>query len=288
MSSKSASKIATTTLVCLSATLGAGSALAQSAAPAQALLDNSWVFNLGAFVVGTDVKASLNGQSTTNPEIDFDETLGGADDTTRVRGDVLWRINPVHHLRFSYFKNAIDRSKVIDRDFAWGDYTFKADGQVDSRHEMDVYELAYEYAFMKQPAYEVAAILGLHYTKTTLRLSGDATFTLPDGSTSPVEPTVRTNSLDAPLPVIGLRGAWVVSPQWLLEASGQFFKLDYDGIDGNWSDLRASATWMFNRNFGLGLGYNRFTMRVDASKNNFNGSLKTSYGGLTAFLTGTF
>ena len=288
MTSKSASKITTTTLVCLSATLGAGSALAQSATPAQALLDNNWVFNLGAFVVGTDLKASLNGQSTTNPEIDFDETLGKADDTTRARGDVLWRINPVHHLRFSYFNNTIERSKVIDRDVTWGDYTFKADGRVDSRHEMEVYELAYEYAFMKQPTYEVSAIIGLHYTDTTLQLSGNATLTLPDGSTTTAEPTVRKNSVAAPLPVIGLRGAWVVSPQWLLEASGQFFKLNYDGIDGNWSDLRASATWMFSRNFGLGLAYNRFTMRIDAEKNNFNGNLKTGYGGLQAFLTGTF
>jgi len=287
MSRKSVSKVASAVLVCLTAALGTGSAMAQSATPAQGLLDNSWVFNLGAFVVGTDVKASLNGQSTTNPEIDFDETLGKGDDTTRVRGDVLWRINPKHHLRFSYFNNTIERSKVIDRDVVWGDYTFKADGKVDSRHEMEVYELAYEYAFMKQPTYEVSAIIGLHYTDTTLQLSGNAELTLPDGSTEEKQ-RVLTNSLAAPLPVIGLRGAWVVSPQWLLEASGQLFKLDYDGVDGNWSDLRASATWMFNRNFGLGLGYNRFTMRVDASKNNFNGSLKTSYGGLQAFLTGTF
>jgi hypothetical protein len=288
MSRKSTSKFATAAVVCLSATLGAGSAAAQSASPAQALLDNNWVFNLGAFVVGTDLKASLNGRSTNNPEIDFDETLGAADDTTRVRGDVLWRINPVHHLRFSYFNNTIERSKIIDRDIAWGDYTFKADGQVDSRHEMEVYELAYEYAFMKQPTYEVAAIIGLHYTETKLQLSGNATVILPDGSTSIAEPTVRTNSLAAPLPVIGLRGAWVVAPQWLVEASGQYFGLDYEGVDGSWSDLRASATWMFNRNFGLGLGYNRFSMRVDASKNDFNGRLKTSYGGLQAFLTGTF
>lgn len=288
MSSKSASKIVTTTLVCLSAALGAGSALAQSASPAQALLDNSWVLNLGAFVLATDTRASLNGQSLTNPEIDFDQTLGTADDATRVRGDALWRITPVHHLRFSYFNNSINRSKVIDNDFAWGDYTFKADGQVDSRQSMKVYELAYEYAFMKQPTYEVSAILGLHVADQAFELSGNATVTRPDGSTSPAQGTVTSNSLTAPLPVVGLRGAWVVSPQWLLEASGQFFKLKYDDIDGNWSNLQASATWMFNQNFGLGFGYNRFATRVDASKNNFNGQLRTGYSGLQTFLTGTF
>jgi hypothetical protein len=284
---KMASRVAST-LACVAGALVAGPVTAQSATPAQALLDNSWVFNLGAFVVGTDIKASLNGQSSQNPEIDFDETLGAADDTTRVRADVLWRINPVHHLRFSYFDNTIDRSKIIDRDVAWGDYTFQANGRVETRNQMEVYELAYEYAFMKQPTYEVAAILGLHYTDVTLQLSGNATVTLPDGSTSSAAATVRSNSVAAPLPVIGLRGAWVVAPQWLLEASGQWFRLSYDEYDGNWWDLRASATWMFSRNFGVGLGYNRFTTRLDVSKSDFNGKLKTGYSGLQAFLTGTF
>ena len=53
----------------------AGPALAQATTPAQALLANNWVFNLGGFVVNSDLKANLNGQSTQNPEVDFDETV---------------------------------------------------------------------------------------------------------------------------------------------------------------------------------------------------------------------
>lgn len=288
MNSKSASKIPKATLVCLFAALGAGSVMAQSAAPAQSLLDNKWVFNLGAFLLNTDLRASLNGQSSTNPEVDFDETFGGDNDATRVRGDVTWRITPVHHLRFGYFNNTTNRSKAIDKVVNWGDLTFDVGAQVDSKHKMEVYELSYEYAFMKQPTYEVSASLGVHYSDVTLQLSGNATITNPDGSTTNQAAAVKSSNIPAPLPVLGLRGGWVVSPNWYLEASGQFFKLDYEGYNGNWSDLRASATWMFNRNFGLGLGYNRFVTRVDVDKNEFNGKLKTGYSGLQAFLTGTF
>jgi hypothetical protein len=45
---------------------------------------------------------------------------------------------------------------------------------------------------------------------------------------------------------------------------------------------------MFHRNYGVGLGYDRFATRVDVSKNDFDGRLKTSYSGLQAYLTGTF
>ena len=288
MNRKSASKIATTSLVCLSASLGTGSVLAQSATPAQALLDNPWVFNLGAFGLGTNLKANLNGASSTNPEVDFNETLGRANDATRVRGDVLWRITPAHHLRFGYFNNTTNRSKVIDRVVDWGELSFDVNTQVDSKHKMEVYELSYEYAFMREPTYEVSASLGVHYTATTLQLSGNATVTNPDGTTTSKMGAVRTSNIPAPLPVVGLRGGWAVSPSWYLEASGQFFKLNYNGIDGSWSNLQATATWMFDRNFGLGLGYNRFTTRVDVARDDFDGRLKTGYSGVQAYLTGTF
>src|SRR5689334_20694775 len=76
----------------------AGGANAQGG-PAQTLLDGKFVANLGGFIVGTDLKANLNGSTTNNPDVDFDKTFGDGD-TTRVRADALWRITPAHHLRF--------------------------------------------------------------------------------------------------------------------------------------------------------------------------------------------
>ena len=56
------------------------------------------------------------------------------------------------------------------------------------------------------------------------------------------------------------------------KASGQLFKADINGYDGRVTDLRADVTWMFNKNFGAGLGYNRFWTTVETTKNNFNGT----------------
>jgi hypothetical protein len=286
MTSKFASRVAASTLACLSTAIGAGSAMAQT--PAQGLLNNSWVVNLGAFIVGTDFKANLNGQSSSQPEIDFDETFGRDSDATRVRADVLWRITPAHHVRFDYFNNTSNRSKVVNRDINWGDNTFLANGRVDSEVKMTVYELAYEWAFLKQPSYEVSATFGVHYSDVSVQLTGNATFTDANGNTSAAAATSKKSSIPAPLPVIGLRGGWAVSPQWYLGASGQFFKVNYGDYDGNWSNLRGNATWMFSKNFGVGLGYDRFVTRVDVSKSDFNGRLTTGYSGLQAYLTGTF
>jgi hypothetical protein len=270
------------------AALAGTSAWAQSAPLAQGLLDNSFVANLGAFIVSTDIKASLNGQSTTNPEIDFDESFGRVNDANRVRGDVLWRINPKHHLRFLYFDNSNTRSKSITEDVKWGDLTFQAGTTLEATNKFEVIELAYEYAFMRAPTYEVAASLGVHYTDISVRLSGTAFVTDADGVQSSASFSSKQGNLPAPLPVIGLRAGWVVAPDWYLDAQAQYFGYNAGEYDGSWTDMRLGATWMFSRNFGVGLGWNRFATKLDVTRDSFNGRLKFGYSGLQAYLTGTF
>lgn len=266
----------------------AAPAFAQSSSGAEGLLNDPWVFNLGVFVHQTSTEARLNGSSVDNPEIDFDESFGKADDSTRVRADLLWRITPEHRLRFMYFDNSTTRSKALAEDVQWGDYTFLAGSNAEFRQEFKVYELAYEWAFLRRPAYEVAASFGVHYFDINLRLSGTATVTDSSGNTTAATSRTRESDLPAPLPVIGIRAGWIVAPNWYIDAQGQWLKVKIDEFDGYWTDLRVGATWMFHRNFGVGLGYNRFITNVDVEKNDFNGRLKLGYSGLQAYLTGTF
>jgi hypothetical protein len=270
----------------LLAAASSGAVFAQT--PAQALLSDSFVVNVGTFVVNTDLTGRLDGRSSQNPEVDFDKTFGKDNDATRFRLDGLWRITPAHHLRFMYFDNTRKASKVIDQQIKWGDYTFQVGGQVDTEIKSDTSALIYEYAFMRSPNYELAGTLGIHYSKTSLKLSGSATITDANGNVSPVQAASRADSVAAPLPVIGLRYGWAFAPNWHLDAEGQLFKVNVEGVDGSWSDVRVSTTWMFSRNFGVGLGYNRWYTRADVSKDNFNGNLKVGYAGLQAYLTGSF
>jgi len=260
---------------------------AKTSTPAQGLIDNSFVVNAGAYLVGTDMKVSLNGNAANNSEIDLNSNFDKPTDATRTRLDALWRINPKHHVRFLYFNNDVTRTKTLAQDISYGDYTFISGSYLESQSKLTVYELAYEYAFMHEPDYEVAASAGVHYMDMSLQFSGNAQYS--DGTTTyPASFTSKTSNLPAPLPLIGVRGGWAVAPEWYLDAQAQFLKIGYEGYDGYWSDLRAGATWMFSRNFGIGMGYNVFALNVNVSRPNFDGKLKMGYSGLQAFLTGTF
>lgn len=261
---------------------------AQALTPAQGLLNDRFIFSAGLFVVGTDISASLNGQSTTNPAIDFNETVGRDNNATRGRLDAMWRFAPKHVVRFVYFNYNATQSRVIDRDITFGDTTFNAGGNFSANTKFSVYELDYEYAFLKRPDYEVAASFGVHYTDLKLNLSGTGTVTGPGGTNSASGSVSKESDLPMPLPVIGVRGGWAVSPQVFLDARLQFFQLRSNGYDGHWSDAHVGATWMFTRHWGVGLGYDWFNTKVDVDRSNFNGNVKLGYSGLQAFVTGTF
>ena len=267
-------------------------ATAQADSPAEDLLKDRFNVDLGTFVVGSDLNGSLRGSANTNNQnIDFNKQFGTNADQTRWRADVLWRITQRQHLRFMYFSNDIKRTRTIDQDLAWGDYTFVAGGQVTAEQKFSVYELSYEFAFLRADNYEVVASGGIHYDDLTVTLSGNATLTV-DTPTGPVQQpttfTTKQSSVPVPLPVLGVRGDWAVSDHVYLDGSVQVFKLSYQGIDVNWSDLRAGAAWMFNHHFGIGIGYDRFATHVDLNKGSFNGRLNVGYSGVLIYARGGF
>lgn len=260
--------------------------------PTENLLNARFVFTLGGFLVLSNINGSLSGSAnTTGQDINFDKQFGTDADQTRMRAEVLWRITPRQRLRFSYFNNAIQHTQAIDQQLAWGDYTFSAGGEVSAEVKSRVYELDYEFAFLRRPNYAIVAVAGIHLDDLAFKLAGNASLTV-DTPTGPIEQpatfTTSSNSVPAPLPVLGVRGEWAVSPHIYLDAAGQVFSLSYQGISGNWSDLRAGATWMFNDHFGLGLGYDRFALHVDLSKSGFTGRLSLGYQGLLIYATGSF
>jgi hypothetical protein len=256
--------------------------------PARELLNDGLVLNLGVFVLQTDTSARLNGESSINTDIDFERAFGRNTDSSRLRADALWRITPTQHLRLMYFNNTNTRARTLDENIEWGDYTFQLGAHVESVIEFETIEIAYEYAFLRRPTYEVAAAAGLHYTGLSLQLSGDATFTDSNGNTSQATFTSRQNSVPVPVPAIGLRAGWAVSSHCYLDAQGQFFKAQFGEYNGYLRDLRASATWMFARHYGIGVGYNRYVTSLNIDKASFDGRLRFGYSGVQAFLTATY
>jgi hypothetical protein len=257
--------------------------MAVLAGDAPNLLENPFYLGLGGYIVDTDTDVRLDGESGQGSNIDWERTFGGGD-VTRFRFDGQWRFADRHKARFMWFNSSRDASRTLEEDIDWGDETFPVDARVDAEFSFDVYELAYEYAFLRRDNYEVSGSFGLHYTELDLTLSARAEFS--DGALE--RDISESGNVGAPLPVFGLRGLWALPYDFWIDAQAQYFALSIDEYDGSLTDLRLLVTWQPKTWLGIGIGYNQFTVDVDVEKDKFNGSLDWTYEGPMLFYSASF
>lgn len=265
--------------ICL-VVLGGPSALADEAPD---LLADPLMLSLGTFILDTDTRVRLDGDDGLGTQIDWEEDIGSGE-ATRIRFDGTWRFTERNKLRALWFSNSVSRSTRLEEDISWGDVVYPASVEVGTDFEFDVFELAYERSLLLRDRYELSGTIGLHYTELTLAIEGEGTI---DGES--VAGRVReSGSVNAPLPVIGLRGLWRLTGPFWLDASAQFFYLSIDDYQGSLQDYRVAALWQPRRWMGIGIGYSQFTFDVDVEKEGFNGSLDWTYRGPLVFYSASF
>jgi hypothetical protein len=262
--------------------LGSTAALADDEAPN--LLTDSFQLALGGYLVDSSPEVSLNGETTNGDKVDFGEAVGGGD-SSRVRLDGHWRFGDSgrHKMRFFAFNVSRSNQWTVDRDINFGDNTYPVDAKVTAKFDFTIVELAYEYAFLKRDNYEVSGSFGLHYAGFDASLDAKT-------KNNPQLSTELNNkaSVDAPLPVFGLRGMWALPHNFWIDAQGQYFALSIDNFDGDIQDYRLLVTWQPKTWLGVGVGYNLFKIGVDVTKKDFTGSLDWQYDGPMIYYSASF
>jgi len=207
----------------LAAAINLGGGQVVAAEVSEGLLTDRFVFSLGTFLLDTKTEIGLNGSaSQVGTVVDLERDLG-LKDADRFRLDANWRFFERHHLRALYFDTSNKVSRTLDRQITVGDTTYPLNGQITAENETTIFELAYEYAFLRRPTYEVLASAGLHVADFDFSITGNGTV-----GGRPVSGKTETGSATAPLPVFGLRGIWEFSPKWYAEGQLQYFTLSYD------------------------------------------------------------
>lgn len=257
------------------------SPLAASGAPN--LLADPFQLSLGTFILDFDPTLRLDGAAGTGTPVDWRRTFGGGD-LTRFRIDGSWRFHDRHKLRAGWFNYSRTRLAVIDQEISWGDEVFLVDSEVQSEFDFDVYQLGYEYAFRRRESYELAASIGVHVTDLSASLSARGSI---EGGV-PGEASAETGSATAPLPVIGLGVLWALPNDLWLNALAQYFYLSVGDYEGRIQDYRLALTWQPQKWLGVGIGYDYFSLNVDADRPRFTGKLEWTYSGPMLFYSASF
>lgn len=253
---------------------------------ADGALGDSLYIAVGTFIVNTDTTLRLDGDAgEQGVPIDWEKDFGDSD-INRFRLDAFWRFANRHKLRVLVFSSSRSDSRTFDEAIEWGGETYPASATIEGKVKFSIYELAYEYAFMRRENYELAASAGLHYLDYEATLGASVTAAGTGGTAQ--RRIENTGSVGAPLPVFGLRGTWLLSETFSIDVSGQFFSLSYGDYDGNIQDYRALLNWQPKSWLGLGIGYDNFAVDLDVESDNFKGKMDWSYRGPMIFYSVSF
>jgi len=239
-------------------------------------LQDTWTFQLGAYIPSVDTTASLNSSSgAIGTSVSLEDDLGFSDRKTLGSFFAGARLGQRWKIEFEYFELNRSHSKAINRTINWGDQTYTLNTVVDGEFNSSVYRLSGGYSFVKNDQAEVGAALGLFVTdfKVSLFAAG-----------------VGGEAKDAlaPLPTIGLYGAYAFSPRWLLSGRVDYFSLNYGDYDGSLTNFTVGVDYRIARNFGIGAGYRYVDYDVDVTKSNYNGSIRYKFNGPTIYGVASF
>lgn len=246
------------------------------------LLEDPFQISLGTYIVSADTTIRLDATNEdTGTTVDWDRVVGGGD-ANRFRLDGAWRFADRHKVRAMWFDFSRSRTEALDREIEWGDEVFPVSVEATAKTQFSIYEVAYEYAFLKRETLELTGTAGIHWTQYKATLSATV-----NGASGTREAS-DSAKLNAPLPVVGVRGLWRIHRNFWLDGAAQYFALQYDIYDGSILDTRIGVLWQPNKWLGIGLGYNRFDVDVELDDNDFRGKLEWVYDGPQLFYNVSF
>jgi hypothetical protein len=182
---------------------------------------DKFTINLGTFLSNTDSNVRLSAKGV-GASIDPEKTLGLDTTTTVLRAEGLWRFtdNRRHRADLTWFAMRRDGETTLGRDITIDGVTYPTGSTANTSFDMDIYKVAYSYSFFQDDRMDVGAGLGLYIMPInfTLNVSGAL-----NGYTA--------ESITAPLPVLGLRADFALTPKWFIKSSLDLFYLEYENFN---------------------------------------------------------
>jgi len=250
-------------------------AIADDEAPVFAFPDR-WMVRLGAYIVdGSNTQFSVNSALGVGAAVDYQKDLGGEDGDTIPRIDAYFRFNERHRIDFTAF--SIDRKgeRTLAIDITIGDETFSASETLQSDIKYRLYRLGYGYSFYHSPTVELTLTAGLNIT------SYDLGFATADGAVA------ESAGVTVPLPVVGLRMGYAITPKWNVRYVSEAFFIEFDdSFRGALLNFELNTEYKIFKHFALGIGLARIGISAEVDDDDWRGKVTDSYRGFNVF--GTF
>jgi len=218
----------------------------------------------GTGVVGTPINAeSILGLNSSDFEVKFQAAV---------------RVDERNRLRFDYF--TLDRTgqKTPNAPIIFRDVILQAREPVESSLNMRLLGITYEYSFIHNEKFELAAAFSINDADISTR-ARQATQTLH---------VTQTEDQAGPFPTLGLDSTYVISKRFYIDGRAQYLKVAVDHIDGSLGFYELDALYRLRPNVSFGLGYTAVKVILDSRKPTDSGHFDFDTKGPEAFVRVAF
>jgi hypothetical protein len=235
---------------------------------------------LGAFFV-TELNTHVNVFAQGLPlgvRIDFSEDLKLKDSLTVPRLGAAWRFGKSHVLGFGWYDLLREGTEQTENDIELPRRTIPAGTEVKSWYGMELFKLSYTWLFHRDPKVKLGIGGGLFVAD--LKAGIRAAVPL---SEDPID-----ESFTAPLPMVGGRLSYQVSPKLQFISFADFFFINYEEYSGVLVDVQLFASHQTFKHVGFGAGLNLQTVGVEVDGEDLFWEVSDSFVGVLVLTNFTF
>jgi len=235
---------------------------------------------LGAFAVD-----GLNTRLYFGPEdlpvalrTDLEADLGLKNSFTAFRASLSYRINKKHGFNAGFYEFSLDGVTTLSKTIKLGDEEFEVGVDVASENDQRIVKLAYNFIFHDDGKVMLSVAPGIYFNNIDFRM----------GTQSALTEQTESRSTTAPLPMIGGRLLYRITPKLSMAVSSDVFFLTKGKQEGALTDSYVVFLHQTFERIGFGAGLNRFTLDVDLVNDGLRWDWESVYSGAYLFMTVNF
>lgn len=253
--------------------------------PVQAAFDEIYKLSIGTNLARFNSHITINSQDgSIDSDIDFEDDAGFDSDVRTNWISGWYRVGDNHRLRLTYIPIRRTAFRQIDKDIIVDNTTIKAGAVVASEANNDIFDISYIYSVYKKPNLEVGLSAGLYWLNTDSQILAAGEIQA-EGDDTPVFKSDFESSqkLQAPLPLIGIRADYEITPSWRTQAAFRYLNVTVDNIEGEIFTVEIGTEYYFNRNWGLGASLAYVDLNIDITGVLLANSLGWSHDGIQIY-----
>ena len=235
--------------------------------------------NVGGFVAAMSSDVRIGSQTLgTGIDVNVEDALGLSSSVFVFRADASYRFtsNLRHRLDLNFYDLRRGSTKTLQSDIQIKDQTYPVGTTVDSLFDLKIIRGAYSYSLFQDDRFDLGLSIGAYVMPIKFEISSSTS-----GKAS-------QEAITAPLPVLGVRFDYAITPKFFIKQSLDFFYIQYENFQGSLYDAKIGIEYNIWKYVGVGVAYDYFHVQVKAEGQNYpgvdmTGKIQLTYGGLLLY-----